>query len=404
MFSIDGGSMKILSAKMAMTGKDDNPVAPGFDDSKWPEVRLGKITATADAAWNANWMTFPDENATLYFRKTVDLDADPAQGLICISVDNLYTLFVNGERAGGENDENGWRNAEVHNVTGHLRRGRNVIAVEARNLGGPGGVLLEGMIVLADGRRLKILSNNTWKVSPEADANWAKPDFDDSKWAPAQQGPRPPEGVWQEVAGLTPEIASGPSGTTWYRFVAPLVADALVLPGIVQEVYVGGKPVTVTDGRVKIEPSKLVALKCSDELPAPIICKTASAPTELKPWAALGIPRFSGSGLYQTTVKVPELRDGDELMLDLGDARIAAQVWVNDKQAGTRIWQPYRFRITRLVKPGENAVKVLVTNTLGNEISAFALSGGGQYDKMPPDRLTSGLLGPVQLQLYRLAR
>ena len=62
----------------------------------------------------------------------------------------------------------------------------------------------------------------------------------------------------------------------------------------------------------------------------------------------------------------------------------------NGQPAGIRLTPPWQFDCTRLAKPGENQIEVLVYNTLANHYSTI------------PTRYrhpnTSGLLGPVQIE------
>jgi len=88
--------------------------------------------------------------------------------------------------------------------------------------------------------------------------------------------------------------------------------------------------------------------------------------------------------------------------------REAAQVYVNGQLAGA-VWRPpYRVEITPYLKPGRNAVRIVVANTAIN-----ALAGQAEPDYrllwdrygmlfVPQDMnnlhpLPSGLLGPVTL-------
>jgi hypothetical protein len=65
---------------------------------------------------------------------------------------------------------------------------------------------------------------------------------------------------------------------------------------------------------------------------------------------------------------------------------------VNGEKAEERIWEPFSVEITRFLKPGENQLKIMVTNM------SDAL-------RTQPDRLQiidiNGLLGPVRLVPYR---
>lgn len=102
-------------------------------------------------------------------------------------------------------------------------------------------------------------------------------------------------------------------------------------------------------------------------------------------------PEFSGTGWYEKEIAIPNewLAAGKMVYLDLGVVSHMAAVRVNGRNAGTRLWSPYRFEITSLLKPGANRVEVAVTNTLANRYG----QGRPGIQEKPP----SGLLGPVQL-------
>jgi hypothetical protein len=44
----------------------------------------------------------------------------------------------------------------------------------------------------------------------------------------------------------------------------------------------------------------------------------------------------------------------------------AADVFINGQHAGTLVWRPYQLDISKLIKPGSNEIKILVTNTEAN--------------------------------------
>jgi hypothetical protein len=52
-------------------------------------------------------------------------------------------------------------------------------------------------------------------------------------------------------------------------------------------------------------------------------------------------------------------------LLDLGDVRNLAEVFVNGKPAGIAWKVPYRLNVTGLLKPGENELRIGVVNAWG---------------------------------------
>lgn len=141
---------------------------------------------------------------------------------------------------------------------------------------------------------------------------------------------------------------------------------------------------------------------------------------------------FSGVATYEKTISVDEsaLRQGRSVFLELGDGspvplpdplprfnmraylespvREAAQVFVNDHPAGYVWHPPFGVDIVKFLKPGANAIRILVGNTAINELAGTGLPDyrllyskyGAEF--VPQDMqnlkpLPSGILGPVSL-------
>jgi len=127
-----------------------------------------------------------------------------------------------------------------------------------------------------------------------------------------------------------------------------------------------------------------------------------------------GIKYFSGTATYKNTF---ELSDADagagELLLDLGEVRDVAEVFINGKSAGVLWKKPYRVDIGPLVKAGTNELIVEIVNMWINRLTGDMLAdpkdrfcktnqpymksevwpGGDEPYKLQP----AGLLGPVSI-------
>lgn len=109
-------------------------------------------------------------------------------------------------------------------------------------------------------------------------------------------------------------------------------------------------------------------------------------PGSLGSWTQLeGKEHYSGTFTYLQTIELTKEQLSRKAVLDLGDAFELAEVWVNGRAAGVRMWKPYTFDISSLLKEGDNELRIDVTNSLAN-----------RYDKVT---LPSGLLGPVTVSL-----
>jgi len=83
-----------------------------------------------------------------------------------------------------------------------------------------------------------------------------------------------------------------------------------------------------------------------------------------------GIRYFSGSATYVTRVNVDLglLREGNVLVLDLGDVREIAEVRLNGRDLGILWKRPFRVDVTDAVKAGANVIEIRVTNLWPNRL------------------------------------
>jgi hypothetical protein len=125
-----------------------------------------------------------------------------------------------------------------------------------------------------------------------------------------------------------------------------------------------------------------------------------------------GIKYFSGTAVYHNSFNVTAAGD-KELILDLGELRDVAEVFINGKSAGILWKKPYRLSIGQLVQSGINDLKIEIVNMWSNRLTGDMLSdpkdrfcktnqpymksevwpGGDEPFKLQ----TAGLLGPVVL-------
>ena len=137
---------------------------------------------------------------------------------------------------------------------------------------------------------------------------------------------------------------------------------------------------------------------------------------ELVSWTQVesdGVKYFSGVAAYHNTftVSADELEGGKGLLLDLGQVRFVAEVYVNGGSQGI-VWKPpYRVDVTEAAKVGTNELVVEVANTWSNRLVGDAQKPDGKpYCRTNMDKsltwevpwketplLESGLLGPVKL-------
>ncbi len=125
-----------------------------------------------------------------------------------------------------------------------------------------------------------------------------------------------------------------------------------------------------------------------------------------------GIKYFSGTVTYHNSFNV-SATSSKELILDLGEVRDLAEVFINEKPAGILWKKPYQVNISQLVQPGTNDLKIEIVNMWSNRMTGDMLSdpkdrfcktnhpymknevwpGGDEPYKLQ----TAGLLGPVTI-------
>jgi hypothetical protein len=140
--------------------------------------------------------------------------------------------------------------------------------------------------------------------------------------------------------------------------------------------------------------------------------------TPLKSWEALGTTSFAGPATYRKQFTISAAPAGKRLFLEIADVHEYAKVKVNGKELEGHAWQPFRWDVTNVVKPGANDLEVEVRTSgggrggfeapppppppaaaggrggSGQPAPAVAAGGRGRGNATPA---VSGLLGPVRL-------
>ena len=144
---------------------------------------------------------------------------------------------------------------------------------------------------------------------------------------------------------------------------------------------------------------------------------------KLVSWTAFPDLRcFSGAGSYEAEVALPPeyFNRRAKLALDLGIVKETAEVWINGQSAGVAWKRPHVLDVTGLLRPGQNHLRIDVTNLLINlvlcqpakdfsDVEAQYPEVGEVQDngtRLPRPRekevakgpFDSGLLGPVVIR------
>jgi len=449
----------------AVSAELDIPVArlAWGDAGKPQEIRIrnrpdepGRFGRHA-SLWRGSWITrrpswYDDSDAKeLYFRKSFSLAERPTHARVCAAAVGRFDLYVNGVYAGSGDR---WDRPDTLDIAAYLRAGRNVLAVKVTNDTPASGknmlevtrfdpawltsLLLEAHI-WGMGESLIVATDASWIVSDAAGSDWAAPEacpertarradpaqianpWEEKRtgWLLAWERGRPPLLPWGDLP-LFGRTISYPQDAVYY-IELPAGAAEIHKPDVRGEfeLEIGGVLYRSGDwdnGSVRLEPSAspsearlFVKVRSPDDgLAGPLrVTVRETAQASLLPWSDWGMKWHSGRWIYRTNVQLPELRKGVAYRLDLGSVRFYAEVWVNGRCAGTRIWEPYTVDITDSLRPGDNEIVVVVANTAANRMRHDLLDEGralgwNRYwyeENIERDRqnLVSGLLGPVRI-------
>ncbi|WP_417850976.1 DUF1549 domain-containing protein [Thalassoglobus sp.] len=151
------------------------------------------------------WRTAPAEEPnrvppggeTILLSKTLELDEDVSRGVIAVTCDNEFTLFINNREASRGNN---WQKVESIPVHHLLKKGKNAIIAIAKNTGAtpnPAGFYLEGRLVLENGKQTTFATDESWnwndKLPASREGRLGKVT---GKWNPVQIVPT--LGAWSE--------------------------------------------------------------------------------------------------------------------------------------------------------------------------------------------------------------
>lgn len=156
------------------------------------------------------------------------------------------------------------------------------------------------------------------------------------------------------------------------------------------------RPVVMFDGlwTVRVDPAdQPPPVK---ELAAPQWLLEGNARRPLESWLRWGLGKFSGYVDYTANFELDEVAGTETL--DLGQVSHMAEVWINGRWAGERLWPPFRFAAGRFLKPGVNTIRVRVGNLILNAVTQFE-DYNWKWFKPPADaQLDAGLYGPVTIR------
>ncbi|HUY92250.1 MAG TPA: hypothetical protein VMV10_26150 [Pirellulales bacterium] len=144
------------------------------------------------------WIWGAESNGKYALRTTFDATAKAAR--LKASCDNVLTLYLNGKRIASSND---WQQPADIDVQKFLKPGKNELAAEVENQGGPAGFVLKLAMTLADGKTQYVVSDASWQAAPSRGSDQSAPvrqiaKLGDSPWGDvfSAAAAGPPAGIF----------------------------------------------------------------------------------------------------------------------------------------------------------------------------------------------------------------
>jgi hypothetical protein len=207
----------------------------------------------------------------------------------------------------------------------------------------------------------------------------------------------------------------------WYRFAAPPGARSMVIQSSSKpEIWVAGKVITAIEASVParfadksvpvwkvqfpdteegacsvaLRIRQLPGLSGGAAIPEPILFESGKGKIQLVDLGeSESLKTYSGGMIYSKSITMnAKQANSGAIFLNLGKVVSSAEVSVNGLSVGLKLTAPWKFDLTGKLKVGENEIRILIYNTLGNHY----LTTPSQYI----GRINSGLIGPVTIE-YR---
>ena len=166
------------------------------------------------------WSSTAQRNGdAAWFVREFSLPQGVQRGEMIITCDNEFIAHVNGKRVAASSD---WTKPLRVALDGVLHAGSNLVAIEARNQGGPAGLVASIQWTLPSGRRAGIATNPTWLFSRQPPANWSTRGSATGSWSLSVDVTEPTKNAadaWRAFTGSTvdaPDLASQEYWHKWY--------------------------------------------------------------------------------------------------------------------------------------------------------------------------------------------
>lgn len=223
--------------------------------------------------WHDNKGTAIKPDEVRYFRKTFTLDNKPGKAPLSVAADDEAIVYINGKEVARPKDSD---KPDYEDVASALKKGKNVVAVRAKNtLGDQAGFVL--MLEAKAGKRDSnyIVTDQSWLSSAKEDPDWKKVDFAAEGWTKAVSRGKLGDKPWGDVFTV-PKATPAESLTTLPGFKVELLHSSEIGEGSWICMTVDNKGRLIISPQADTQPLLRVTLSKSgkvskiEKIPAPV--------------------------------------------------------------------------------------------------------------------------------------
>src|SRR6185436_13294400 len=152
---------------------------------------------------NPRWIWHDNKGAAIkpdevrYFRKTFTVPGKASKANLSVAADDEAVVYLNGKQVAKPKD---FDKPVYEEVSSALRKGENVLAVRAKNVGGDqAGVVLMLEIKGAKRQNDFVVTDESWLSSAKEEDGWQKLDFAAAGWTKAVSRGKLGDKPWGDV-------------------------------------------------------------------------------------------------------------------------------------------------------------------------------------------------------------
>lgn len=134
------------------------------------QVLFGTVADNSDRQPKVIWSSTDQKDGDkAVFARSFTTDAKPDNAEIVLTCDNEFVLYVNGKRVAASKD---WTQPQRVDITKFTIKGKNLIAIEAANQGGPAGLIASIQWREKGSGPRQLVTDSTWVYSTNPPKEW----------------------------------------------------------------------------------------------------------------------------------------------------------------------------------------------------------------------------------------